>query len=145
MTLYTIGFTQKTAREFFEKLKSNNIELLIDVRLNNQSQLAGFTKGKDLEYFLKEIVGCKYEHQLVYAPTKELLSDYKSKKIDWDAYTEIFNSLIVKRDMVGHFAKHYLDKENAVLLCSEALPDMCHRRLVAEAMERDLGVEVKHL
>ncbi len=145
MILYTMGFTQKSARDFFEPIKDNRIGLLIDVRLNNQSQLAGFTKGKDLEYFLWKIAGCRYAHELLFAPTKELLDDYKKKKIDWNAYTVIFNDLIEKRDMTGHFEKKYLQEENALLLCSEPLPDMCHRRLVAEAMQKKFGIEIKHL
>ena len=145
MTIFTVGFTQKSAREFFELIKRNKIELLVDVRLNNQSQLAGFSKGKDLEYFLKEIANCEYEHQLLYAPTKELLDDYKKKKIDWDTYTEVFNGLIEKRDMKTHFEKNYLKRNNVVLLCSEAVPDMCHRRLIAEAMEKTFDVTVIHL
>ena len=93
MKIYTIGFTQKSAKEFFEKIKDNGIELLIDVRLNNVSQLAGFAKGKDLEYFLKEICNCDYVHEIVLAPTKELLDNYRAKITSWLEYEEIFNKI----------------------------------------------------
>ena len=90
MKLYTIGFTQKSAREFFNKIKNNNIDLLIDIRLNNISQLAGFAKGKDLEYFLKEICNCEYAHDDVFAPTKELLDNYRANKVSWKEYENVF-------------------------------------------------------
>ncbi len=145
MTLFTIGFTKKTAKEFFELLKDNKIELLIDVRLNNQSQLAGFTKGKDLSYFLKEIAGCGYSHDLTFAPTKELLNDYKKGIASWNQYVEVFSKLIDSRKMAEHFEKKYSNYKNVVLLCSEPTADMCHRRLVAEAVSKEYGYEIKHL
>ena len=91
MVVYTMGFTQKSAEDFFELVKKNHISILVDIRLNNQSQLAGFTKGRDLAYFLKEIAGCKYAHDPVFAPTKELLNDYKKGVIDWNGYVEVFD------------------------------------------------------
>jgi len=145
MTIFTIGFTQKTAKEFFELLKKNKIELLVDVRLNNQSQLAGFTKGQDLSYFLKEIVGCEYSHDLILAPTKELLNDYKKGTVTWDRYVEVFSKLIESRKMAENFEKKYSAYSNVVLLCSEPKADKCHRRLVAEAVSKKYGYEIKHL
>lgn len=97
MDIYTMGFTQKTAEQFFEKIKKNEIEILVDVRLNNQSQLAGFTKGKDLSYFLKELCHCKYDHNISYAPTKEILQAYKKETISWSEYEEKYVELLIKR------------------------------------------------
>ena len=99
MYIYTMGFTQKSAEQFFEKIKSNNIQVVVDVRLNNQSQLAGFSKGKDLSYFLKVICNCLYEHEIKFAPTKEILSSYKKGSISWEEYVIQFNNLIELRDM----------------------------------------------
>ena len=92
MKLFTIGFTQKNAKQFFELLKANQIELLIDVRLNNKSQLAGFTKGNDLEYLLAEICDCQYKHCLEYAPTKEILDGYKKGNITWEKCRTVFGA-----------------------------------------------------
>ena len=77
MKIYTMGFTQKSAETFFERIKENKIELLIDIRLNNQSQLAGFAKGRDLKYFLDKLCQCGYAHELRFAPEKKLLDEYK--------------------------------------------------------------------
>ncbi len=145
MTIYTMGFTQKSAETFFELIKKNGIELLVDVRLNNQSQLAGFTKGRDLEYFLKKIADCAYAHDPVFAPTKVLLDDYKKGKVSWAGYEEVFGKLIKSRDMAGHFLKEYGRYERVLLLCSEPTPEMCHRRLVAEAVSVSAGCKVVHL
>ncbi|MBR6478236.1 MAG: DUF488 domain-containing protein [Lachnospiraceae bacterium] len=145
MIIYTIGFTQKTAREFFEPIKKNEIQLLIDVRLNNQSQLAGFTKEKDLTYFLESITDCKYVHDLTFAPTKMLLDDYKKGKINWDGYVEVFQKLIASRKMVEHFDEKYKSYDRVVLLCSEPTPENCHRRLIAEAVAAKLGHKIIHL
>jgi len=73
MEIYTIGFTKRTAAEFFGALKRAGIKRLLDVRLNNVFQLAGFTKRDDLPFFLKEICGAKYVHQPLLAPTQEML------------------------------------------------------------------------
>ena len=95
--MYTIGFTQKNAKQFFELFKVNGVRLLIDIRLNNVSQLAGFAKRDDLKYFLSEICDCDYIHKPEWAPTKEILDQYKNKEINWDAYVEKFLPLIGKR------------------------------------------------
>lgn len=140
-----MGFTQKTAEEFFTKIKKSNIDILIDIRLNNQSQLAGFTKGKDLKYLLKEIANCDYSHEISFAPTKELLDDYKKKKVDWNKYVEVFEELIKSRNMVEKFESKYGKYERVLLLCSEPTPEQCHRRLVAEAISKKIGYEICHL
>lgn len=144
--IYTIGFTQKNAKHFFELLKGVQIERLIDVRVNNSSQLAGFAKGRDLEYFCKEILDCEYLHFTDLAPTKELLKSYSDKKIAWTDYEKIFNSLLQTRDISKRHDISIFD--NACLLCSEAAPEQCHRRLVAEFLKRknpDKKIEILHL
>ncbi len=145
MTIYTMGFTQKSAEEFFNLIKNNGIEILIDVRLNNNSQLTGFTKGRDLKYFLKEIAGCDYCHDLLFAPTKELLNDYKKGTVSWDRYVEVFDRLIESRKMADHFNDKFGKYGKVVLLCSEKTPEQCHRRLVAEAVSERYGYGIKHL
>ena len=146
MIIYTIGFTKRTAKEFFGPIRSENIELLIDVRLNNESQLAGFTKGKDIGYFLDEICSCKYEHNILLSPTKEILDNYKNGAITWGEYEEMFNSLMTERDVSSAFKDKYAGYEKVCLLCSEPEPEKCHRRLVAEAIkDANPDWEVMHL
>lgn len=146
MILFTIGFTQKSAETFFELIKENQIELLIDVRLNNKSQLAGFSKGTDLDYFLKEICNCKYVHCQEYAPTKEILDDYKKKKISWKEYVEQFIPLMEKRDFPQTFTKRFAGYERICLLCSEPTPEQCHRRLLAEMVKSENdAIIIKHI
>lgn len=146
MKIYTIGFTQKTAREFFEKIKENNIDMLIDIRLNNASQLAGFAKGKDLEFFLKKICNCEYVHDDFFAPTKELLDNYRSKKTSWKQYEEEFADIMKTRDITSRFKNNYIKKDRICLLCTEPTPEQCHRRLVAEHLKNNIeGIEVVHI
>lgn len=132
MKLFTIGFTQKNAEKFFSLLKTNQIDLLLDVRLNNKSQLAGFTKGEDLRFFLSEICHCEYKHCLEFAPTKEMLDSYKKNLLTWDGYVEQYNALMVKRAKYIDFSERFSKYENICLLCSEPTPERCHRRLLAE-------------
>lgn len=132
--LFTIGFTKKNAKQFFNKLKDNNIILLIDIRLNNQSQLAGFTKEDDLKYFLDVICKIKYIHDTQLSPTKEILDNYKKKIIDWTTYEIFFSELLEKRQIYTHYSLDILN--NACLLCSESEPNFCHRRLVAEYFQK---------
>ncbi|MGX8797854.1 DUF488 domain-containing protein [Fusibacter sp. JL298sf-3] len=147
MRLYTIGFTKKSAKEFFELLKKNNVRTLLDIRLNNSSQLAGFTKGRDLEYFLMEITGTKYIHDIDFSPTKEILNGYKKKTITWAEYEKSFHKLILKRNIKDK-ANNYFNGnlEGVCLLCSEATPENCHRRLIAEYLKSSFeNVEIIHL
>lgn len=132
MTVYTIGFTQKNAEKFFSILKTNQIDLLLDVRLNNKSQLAGFTKGEDLRFFLSEICHCDYKHCLEFAPTKEMLDSYKKNLITWDDYVEQYHALMTKRAKHLDFSERFSKYTNICLLCSEPTPERCHRRLLAE-------------
>ena len=146
MKIYTIGFTQKSAKEFFEKIKDNGIELLIDVRLNNVSQLAGFAKGKDLEYFLKEICNCDYVHEIVLAPTKELLDNYRAKITSWLEYEEIFNKIIRDRKIEIDFKEKYSKYNKVCLLCTEPTAEQCHRRLVAEYLKENIdNIDIIHI
>jgi uncharacterized protein (DUF488 family) len=139
MNLYTIGFTKKTAKQFFNTLKDNEIDLLLDVRLNNKTQLAGFTKGDDLAYFLREICQCAYEYKVEFAPTKDILEGYRDKKLLWSKYEQKYTELIRTRNSTNNICDKFCDiyshYKNIVLLCSEPTPDKCHRRLAAEAIK----------
>ncbi len=142
--LFTIGFTKKNAETFFEKISTFGIEKLIDIRLNNVSQLAGFAKKNDLIYFLKKICDCEYVHEPRLAPTKEILDGYKKKEISWQDYEKRFSELLVSRKAETLFSIQEL--QNACLLCSEPTPTKCHRRLVAEFFQNHLnGLEIIHL
>ncbi len=144
MKLYTIGFTKKNAEQFFGKLKQAGLTRIIDTRLNNVSQLAGFTKKDDLRFFAKEILGVDYVHIPSLAPTKDILDAYKKDGGDWDTYERKFNALIGSRHIESTLNKDILD--GACLLCSEPTPHHCHRRLVAEYLRDHWGnVEIKHL
>ncbi|OPY02550.1 MAG: hypothetical protein A4E60_00959 [Syntrophorhabdus sp. PtaB.Bin047] len=142
--LSTIGFTKHSASAFFTKLKEAGIVRVIDIRLNNVSQLAGFTKRDDLIYFLKEICGCGYIHEPCFAPTQEILDAWKKKAIDWPAYEKRFIKLMEDRRIEDRISAEQL--HNACLLCSEPTPERCHRRLVAEYLQgRFPGIQIRHL
>jgi len=144
LNLYTIGFTKKTAKNFFELLKQSGVTRVIDTRLNNVSQLAGFAKRADLEYFLKTIGNIDYIHRLDLAPTKDILDEYKKQKGDWETYETKFLDLLEKRQIEKKVDPELM--ENACLLCSEAKPHHCHRRLVAEYLNRHWGnIQIHHL
>ncbi|HEX6456637.1 MAG TPA: DUF488 domain-containing protein [Solirubrobacterales bacterium] len=146
MEIFTIGFTRTTAEHFFDRLKSNGIERLLDVRLNNKSQLAGFAKRNDLAYFLRELVGAEYEHAPLLAPTQDILYDFKKRKeMSWLEYEERFLALLRERGVEHQLTPEKFSKRT-VLLCSEDTPEHCHRRLVAEYLQRHWGdVEIVHL
>jgi uncharacterized protein (DUF488 family) len=145
VSLFTIGFTQKSAEQFFELLLKARVKRVIDTRLSNASQLAGFTKQKDLEYFLHKIGGIEYVHILDLAPTKDILDDYKKKRTNWATYEERFNQLITERQIEKRVSLDILDA--GCLLCSEAKPHHCHRRLVAEYLQHklDTAIKIHHL
>jgi uncharacterized protein (DUF488 family) len=132
--IYTIGFTKKSAREFFDSLKAHGIRCRIDVRLNNASQLAGFSKKDDLEYFLQSILGAKYVHEPLFAPTQDMLTAYRGKQIDWDEYARRFRDLIRDRRIETLVDPKSFETPTA-LLCSEPTQDKCHRRLVVEYLD----------
>ena len=144
LKLFTIGFTKKSAEAFFTRLQRAGVKRLIDVRLNNNSQLAGFSKRDDLAYFLKAIAGIEYVHLLDLAPTPELLDRYKKADRDWPAYERDFLKLITDRKIEQSIPPNLLD--GGCLLCSEHQPHHCHRRLVAEYLRDRWGnVEIGHL
>ncbi|MCF2151037.1 DUF488 domain-containing protein [Desmonostoc muscorum LEGE 12446] len=145
VNLFTIGFTQKKAEQFFETLLNVGVKRVIDTRLNNASQLAGFTKKQDLEYFLRKIGGIEYIHILDLAPTKDILDEYKKKQINWAIYEQRFNQLITERKIEKKVSLDLLNE--GCLLCSEAKPHNCHRRLVAEYLQRKLDktINIHHL
>ena len=144
MKIYTIGFTKKSARDFFGLLRQSGGSALVDVRLNNVSQLAGFAKRDDLAYFVKELCGMTYRHEPILAPTKEMLDEYKKNRGSWETYEMRFLRLLQARNVETVVPRSTLD--NAVLLCSEEKPHHCHRRLVAEYMREHWGsAEIHHL
>lgn len=145
MIIYTLGFTKKNAADFFNLIRLNGIEVLIDVRLNNKSQLAGFTKGGDLSFFLKEICNCKYQHCIEFAPTKEILDDYKKGSLSWSEYEEKFIYLISKRNAMDSFVRRFANYDKVCLLCSEPTPENCHRRLLAEHFAKAIDAKIMHL
>lgn len=146
MEIYTIGFTKKSAREFFDLLRDAGIGLLMDTRINNTSQLAAFAKRDDLEFFLEELVNAKYEHHTDLAPTEDLLASYKRKEISWDEYAEAFFELMEERRPDLRLDRTSFQSTPTVLLCSEHKPDRCHRRLVVEYLAERWGeVTPRHL
>lgn len=145
MEIYSIGFTQKSASEFFGTLKAHGIERLLDVRLNNTSQLAGFAKQSDLPYFLREICGAVYEHEPLLAPTQEILDAYKKRKGGWDVYVEAYLALIRSRKVESALSRESFEKKT-VLLCSEPTAEHCHRRLALEYLQKHWNdVVITHL
>jgi len=144
--IFTIGFTKTTAGNFFGRLKANRIERLLDVRLNNRSQLAGFAKRDDLEYFLRELIGATYEHEPLLVPSQEILDAYKKKNVmPWKEYEEKFLALMQARKIENRLDRAGFER-STVLLCSEDTPDRCHRRLVAEYLAEKWGeIEIIHL
>ena len=142
---YTIGFTGKTAQDFFGLLKRNGIQRLLDVRLNNTSQLSGFTKKHDLSYFVSELVGAEYVHEPLLAPTSDILKSYQNRDFDWDEYTRRFLVLMRDRSIEQRIPRLLFDRPT-VLLCSEPTAERCHRRLVVEYLARAWGdLEAVHL
>lgn len=144
MKVFTIGFTKKNAEQFFTRLKQPGLVRLVDARLNNVSQLAGFTKKEDLRFFLREISGIAYVHRPDLAPTKEILDEYKKNGANWSSYEQKFMQLMARRRIEENVPKELIN--GGCLLCSEPTPEHCHRRLVAEYLKswwRDL--EVVHL
>lgn len=145
MEVYSIGFTKKNAEQFFGVLKKAGIRRLLDIRLNNSSQLAGFTKRDDLPYLLREICGAEYVHEPLLAPTQEILDEYRKLKGGWARYEERFLNLMKSRGVEKELHQS-LFKEPAVLLCSEPTAEHCHRRLVLEYLQKHWrGLSIVHL
>lgn len=141
---FTIGFTQKTAESFFTTLRDAGVTRVIDVRLNNSSQLAGFTKRDDLQFFLKGLYGIEYVHVSELAPTKDILDAYKKHDGDWGVYEKEFVALMERRKIEESVPREFI--HGGCLLCSEHLPQHCHRRLVVEYLAQHWGpLKVTHL
>ncbi len=144
MKLFTIGFTQKSAEEFFTALQQAGVRRVVDVRLNNTSQLAGFSKRDDLQYFLRATGKIEYLHLPDLAPTQAILDAFKKHKGSWEEYAPQFLALLAERRVVTTLDRAQF--EHACLLCSEATPEHCHRRLVAEMLAASWpGLEIIHL
>lgn len=143
MKLFTIGFTKTSAELFFLRLANAKVTKIIDIRLNNSSQLAGFAKKDDLQYFTKKICNIEYKYMPQLAPTKEILDEYKKSKSEWSVYERKFLELMTKRKIENLDRK---ELDGGCLLCSEDKPHQCHRRLVAEYLRDKWGdVEIVHL
>lgn len=144
MKVLTVGFTKKPARRFFELLRGSGARRVVDVRLNNVSQLAGFAKKDDLSYLLTEVCGMDYVHLPALAPTQEMLDEYKKERGDWGAYEARFLALMKERRIEQTIPKDVI--ADGCLLCSEDKPHHCHRRLVAEYLQQAWGdVSIEHL
>lgn len=145
MKLYTIGFTKKTAQQFFEFLSKNGVNCLIDIRLHPDGQLAGFTKKEDLRYFLDRLIRCDYRHMPRLAPEDDFLKAYRSDH-NWTKYEIAFEALMDARGIPETLDKTLFEEKVCCLLCSEPTPEQCHRRLVVERISRTWkDVEVIHL
>lgn len=143
--LYTIGFTQKTAAQFFGLLGKHGINVVVDIRLRPDSQLSGFAKGRDLPYFLNTLIQCGYQHMPTMSPTDDLLDQYRKDK-SWEQYEKNFNRLLEERKLIETLDKNWWQLHQCCLLCSEHKPDRCHRRLVAEYLNRHWhNIELVHL
>jgi uncharacterized protein (DUF488 family) len=136
MNIYTIGFTKKSAEEFFNLLKDNSVKKVIDIRINNNSQLAGFTKGRDLKYFLKVICSIDYFYKPEYAPTKELLRNYRDKKINWEEYEKRYLRILEDRRILDKLDSEFF--KDSCLLCSEPEAERCHRKLLVNYLTNSI-------
>jgi uncharacterized protein (DUF488 family) len=145
MKLFTIGFTQTTADNFFSRLSRAGVKKIIDARLNRDGQLAGFAKAQDLQFFLERLASIKYVAEPLLAPSAEALQMYRKKEMSWDEYAAEYLRLIRTRSIETTLEKAELDE--SCLLCSEQKPDRCHRRLAAEYLQAcsDGTFEVIHL
>ena len=145
MTIYTIGFTKKSAENFFEALHQSGAKHLLDIRLHNTSQLAGFTKRENLGYFLKQIVNMEYHEVPILAPEDSFLNEYR-KTEDWARFERCYLDLLQQRQVEHHIDSAWFE-DGAVLLCSEVSPEHCHRRLAAEYLIHSMlpGAIIEHL
>ena len=145
MAVFTIGFTRTSAANFFGRLKDAGVNAVVDVRLNNTSQLAGFAKASDLEYFLAEIGGIAYRPEPLLAPTQDIIDGWRKEKRPWEEFEARFKGLMAERQIEAHLTPELL--EGACLLCSEDKPHHCHRRLVLEYLEELWGtpLDMRHL
>ncbi len=145
LSTFTIGFTKTTAKDFFGRIRRAGATVVLDVRLNNTSQLSGFAKSEDLSFFLKEISGVAYRHMPILAPEGDKLTDYRKGGLSWQQYQAYFLDLMRRRKIQDVLSPQMF--EGACLLCSEDTPHQCHRRLVCEYLNShwDNKLRVKHL
>lgn len=145
MAIFTIGFTKTSAEHFFSRLEDAGVRQIIDVRLRNSSQLAGFAKATDLAFFLRSVAGIPYQHAPELAPDARLFTDYRRNGLAWEAFELRFLDILAERKIEDRFTPEDLD--GACLLCSEDTPHHCHRRLVAEYLEDrwQRSLDVVHL
>lgn len=148
INLFNIGFTQKTAEEFFGILKKNKIDCLVDIRLNPNGQLSRFAFEKDLPFFLDKLAdGCKYAHRVDLAPQNELLKEVRTKgsamSKDYKLFEKEFNQYLEKKSNIGNFVAQFKKYQNVVLLCSEHTTEKCHRRLVSNMLLNKFGADIK--
>jgi uncharacterized protein (DUF488 family) len=145
LKLFTIGFTQKSAQQFFDLLERNGVECLVDIRLHPDGQLAGFTKKEDLRYFLRQLIHCDYRHNDRLAPSNEMLKAYRSDK-NWVQYESSFLALLEQRGIPEILDRSLFEEKTCCLLCSEPTSEHCHRRLVAECLAQAWqNVEIIHI
>jgi uncharacterized protein (DUF488 family) len=144
MKLYTIGFTKTSAAKFFGRLEKAGVKRVVDTRLHRDSQLSGFAKQNDLEFFLSTINKIDYDISELLAPTGDILDAYRKKKIKWPEYERLYYDLLMSRHVEKHLTPHAFDQ--SCLLCSESTPEHCHRRLAAEYLSRSWApIEIIHL
>ena len=145
MEIYSIGFTQSTAAHFFGRLRNAGIKRLLDVRLNNSSQLASFAKRDDLSFFLKELCSAEYLHEPLLAPSQQMLDDYKKARGSWQEYEQRFLALMAERKIEKRIDRRLFETPT-VLLCSEPTAEHCHRRLVLDYLQERWGcLKITHL
>ena len=145
--LYTIGFLEKSAETFFDLMRENQIDLLVDIRLWNATADAGFAKSDDLAYLLREVAGCDYAYEPTFSPTEDLLSGTIAGRYSWEDYQRTYKGLMEGRDMAGYFFRRYdAVGKNICLLCAELTAARCHRRLLAEELAaKNPEIEIRHL
>lgn len=144
MKIFTIGFTKKTAVQFFSLLDRPDLKSVVDIRLNNNSQLAGFTKTSDLRFFLRKVIDKDYTYIPELAPTNDMLKKFRESNTNWSDYERDFLALMKERQVEATLPMSILD--GGCLLCSEATPEQCHRNLVANYLaEHWPNVEICHL
>jgi uncharacterized protein (DUF488 family) len=142
--LYTMGYTQKPAKKFFNLIDKYEIKRIIDIRLHNNTQLAGFTKQNNLKYFLKRLSDCDYCHIPLMAPSKDIFDDSKKNGLEWKEYASRFNKLINQRKIEQLINEDDID--GACLLCCEPEATNCHRSLVAEYLQKYFGdIQIIHI
>jgi uncharacterized protein (DUF488 family) len=145
MEILTIGFTKRSAEDFFEALKKAEIRRVVDVRLRNTSQLSGFSKAGDLQFFLHRLISASYAHEPLLAPTAKMLDDYRHRSVAWDAYANLYVELLEGREVSRKLNREDFETRT-ILLCTEPSSERCHRRLAAEYLARSWeDVEVVHL